>query len=126
MANSVETRHGKAGAKHGEQRGDQTLKGGSDSQQSRDQTTGMGIEKSASGVLPPAENEFGLFWKPVVASQCTEIVKNFFLFLPWTSEPTFRNFLHHTCNKFLKLPTYNQTAKVTKFINFLWNTLKSM
>ena len=75
MANSVETRHGKAGAKHGEQRGDQTLKGGSDSQQSRDQTTGMGIEKSASGVLPPAENEFGLFWKPVVASQCTEIVR---------------------------------------------------
>lgn len=34
-----------------------------------------------------------------------------------TSESTFHDFPYHT-NQFIKLPTHNQSAKVTKFIKF--------
>ena len=75
------------------------------------------------GKVPTAENKFGYFGNQSVACQCTEIAKNT-VFCLEASEPTFHCFLYHA-NQFLKLQTYNQTAKVTKLNNFLWNTSKS-
>ena len=75
---------------------------------------------------PLGPKRIWVFGDQFVASQCTEIMKNIFVCVCFeASEPTIHYFLHHT-DQFLKLPTYNQTAQVTKFIDFLWNTLKAM
>ena len=90
--------------------------------------TGMGIGKSAGGVLslngwgpgaawapvgcpggqrPPAENEFGYSGDQFAASQCTEIVKNFSFFFALKLKHQNQRFITFsiTATNFLKLPT---------------------
>ena len=79
------------------------------------------------GANPPSRKRIWVFRRPVC---CLSVHRNCeklfccFVFCLQASEPTFHYFLHHI-NQFLKLPTYNQAAKVTNFSNFLWNSLRS-
>ena len=77
------------------------------------------------GRSPPAENESGYFGDQFAVPQCTEIVKTIFFFCLEVEDQNQHFITFSNIQIFKTTNIYNQTAKVTNLINFLWNTLKS-